>query len=377
MLAQDFQPVGRDFPVFLHPRTHEEYALARTERKQGRGYHGFTTWSAPEVTLEQDLQRRDLTINAIAQDPQTSELVDPYGGRADIESRLLRHVSPAFVEDPLRVLRVARFAARFAPLHFQVAAETMQLMSAMAASGELSTLTPERVWRETQLALVAPAPQRYLQVLRDCGALKVILPEIDVLFGVPQPARWHPEIDTGVHMLMVMEQAARISDDPVARFGALMHDLGKGTTPPEIWPRHIGHEARGVPLVHAVCDRWRVPNEYREVAVMTAEHHGKLHNIGEMRSETLLALLEKLDALRRPERFRQFMLACEADMRGRTGFENHHYSQAEFLERVRDAVSDIRPDAAMIEKYSGQKMAARLRELRVDAIERLPRPAMQ
>lgn len=369
LLAQGYQAVGKDFPVFLHPETHEEYALARTERKIGTGYYGFDTRFSPDVTLEQDLLRRDLTINAIAEDVATGTLIDPYGGRKDLEAKVLRHVSPAFVEDPLRVLRVARFAARFASMGFSVAKETIALMREISASGELSTLTPERVWRETQLALSSDAPQVYLQVLRDCDALKIILPEVDALFGVPQPERWHPEIDTGVHMLMVMTQAARISSDPAMRFGALMHDLGKGTTPKAEWPRHIGHEARGVPLVKAVCDRWRVPNEYRELAVMCAEHHGKLHTVFEMRTSTLLNFLEQLDALRRQQRFEQFLKACEADSRGRTGFENRDYPQAQFLSQARSIVADIKPDAAMIEKHSGAQIADALRQQRIAALD--------
>ncbi len=375
LLSQGYQAVGRDFPVFLHPDTKEEYALARTERKTGVGYHGFDTRFSPDVTLEQDLLRRDLTINAIAQDTSSGELIDPYGGQADIQARVLRHVSPAFVEDPLRVLRVARFAARFAPLGFSVADETMTLMRQISASGELAALTPERVWRETQLALCTNEPQVYLRVLRECAALKAIFPELDALFGVPQPEKWHPEIDTGIHMLMVLQQAARLSDDPVMRFGALMHDLGKGNTPKEMLPRHIGHEARGVPLVRAVCDRWRVPNEYRDLALTCAAQHGKLHAVFEMRSSTLLEFLEKLDALRRPQRFEQFLLACEADARGRTGFEDRAYPQATFLKQAREVVTAIKPDAEMTTNRSGEQIAEALRRIRIAALEQLERPA--
>jgi tRNA nucleotidyltransferase (CCA-adding enzyme) len=374
LLSQGYQAVGRDFPVFLHPQTNEEYALARTERKSGMGYHGFDTRFSPEVTLEQDLLRRDLTINAIAQDPATGAWIDPYGGQADLQARLLRHVSPAFIEDPLRVLRVARFAARFASLGFTVATETMALLQTISSSGELTALTPERVWRETQLALSTTSPQVYLQVLRECGALKVILPEVDALFGVPQPAQWHPEVDTGVHMLMVMEQTARLTPDPVTRFAALMHDLGKGTTPKEVLPRHIGHEVRGVVLVEAVCTRWRVPNDYRDLAVICTAQHGKLHAVFAMRSSTLLEFLEKLDALRRPQRFQQFLLACEADARGRTGFEQRAYPQAAFLLQARAIVADIKPDAELIRDKSGLQIAEALRRLRIAALERMPRP---
>lgn len=369
LLDQGYQAVGKDFPVFLHPQTKEEYALARTERKTGVGYHGFDTRFSPDVTLEQDLLRRDLTINAIAQNTDDGELVDPYGGKTDLQARVLRHVSPAFVEDPLRVLRVARFAARFAKLGFTVAAETLELMRAISASGELNALTPERVWRETQLALCTTAPQDYVRVLRDCGALKIIFPELDALFGVPQPERWHPEVDTGIHMLMVLEQAARLSDDPVVRFAALMHDLGKGTTPKDILPRHIGHEFRGVPLVEGVCARWRVPNDYRDLALLCAAQHGKLHAVFDMRSSTLLEFLEKLDALRRPRRFEQFLLACEADARGRTGYEDRSYPQNAFLKQARELVAAIRPDTEMTRDKSGEQIAEALRRERIAALE--------
>ncbi|HEX2586241.1 MAG TPA: multifunctional CCA addition/repair protein [Steroidobacteraceae bacterium] len=359
MLAQGYQAVGRDFPVFLHPQTHEEYALARTERKTGAGYHGFATWFAVDVTLEQDLQRRDLTINAMAKDMTTGDIVDPYGGRDDLANRVLRHVSPAFVEDPLRVLRVARFAARYAAFGFKVADETIELMQQIAASGELESLTPERVWRETQLALATSSPDVYVQTLRDCDALKVIMPEVDALFGVPQPAQWHPEVDTGIHTLMVLQQAARLTTDPVTRFAAMMHDLGKGTTPGDILPRHIGHEARGADLVNALCTRWKVPNEYSELAFLVATQHGKLHAVFEMRNSTLLEFIEKLDGIRRADRFKQFLLACEADSRGRTGFEDREYLPAEFLQRARDVMAAIKPDAEMIANYSGAEIAMR------------------
>lgn len=374
LLAEGFQPVGRDFPVFLHPETHEEYALARTERKTGLGYLGFDTWFAPDVTLEQDLQRRDLTINAIAKNPATGALVDPYGGMADLRARKLRHVSAAFVEDPLRVLRVARFAARFGALGFTVAEETLALMRKMAAGRELETLTPERVWRELQLALAAPQPQAFLSVLRECGALKMVLPGIDALFGVPQPEQWHPEIDTGVHMLMVMEQAARLSTDPVVRFAALTHDLGKGTTPPQYWPRHHGHETRSAELLEGLCERLRIPNEYRDTALAVARYHGLAHRAAELRASTVLELLENLDAFRRPARLQQFLLACEADMRGRKGFEERPYPQAEYLRNARELAASIKPDASAIKQLSGEKIAEHLREARIRALEQLPRP---
>ncbi|MBS1201179.1 MAG: cca [Proteobacteria bacterium] len=320
MEQRGYRAVGRDFPVFLHPETHEEYALARTERKVGRGYRGFEVHCAPDVTLEDDLRRRDLTINAMARDAG-DRLVDPYGGRADIEHKLLRHVSEAFAEDPVRILRVARFAARFAPLGFSVAPATVALMRSMVDSGEVDALVPERVWQETHKALTEPRPDAFLAVLRDCGALARIFPELDALWGVPQPPRWHPEIDTGVHMLLVMQAAARLTDNPRVRFAALLHDLGKGETPPDAWPRHIGHEDRGARLVRQLSDRLRVPTDFRHLAELTARWHGLAHRALELKASTILQLLEHCDALRRPDRFREFLLACEADFRGRTGWE--------------------------------------------------------
>src|SRR5215207_8982873 len=342
--AQGFKPVGKDFPVFLHPRNGEEYALARTERKTGPGYRGFQTLFSPDVRLEQDLERRDLTINAIAKDPDGGVLIDPFGGQRDLRERVLRHVSGAFVEDPVRVLRVARFAARFAPFGFKVAPETLDLMREIAARGELDALVSERVWQETQRALEMPAPARFFEVLREANALPVIFPELHALFGVPQPERWHPEIDSGVHTLMVLEQAVKLSDDPVVRFAALTHDLGKGTTPPDEWPRHIAHEQRGVALVEALCDRLRIPNSYRELGVLVSRYHLEAHRVEELRTGTLLDLLEHTDAFRRPARFEQFVLACEADARGRKGLENRDYPQAEHLRRARAAAAGVTLD---------------------------------
>jgi len=375
LTARGFRAVGRDFPVFLHPETNEEYALARTERKTGPGYRGFVTQFSPDVTLEQDLERRDLTINAMARDATTGELVDPFGGQRDLAARVLRHVSVAFVEDPVRVLRVARFAARFAPLGFSVAPETMTLMREIAARGELDALVPERVWQETQRALEQPAPWKYFEVLREADALPVIFPELHALFGVPQPAKWHPEIDTGVHTLKVLEQATRLSTEPVVRFAALTHDLGKGTTPPAEWPRHIGHEQRGIELIEAMSRRLRVPNEYRDLAVLVARYHGLAHRVAELRSSTLLELLEHTDALRRPERFERFILACEADMRGRTGFEARPYPQGERLRAARAILADTTLDAAEREGLSGPQIAERLRRKRLTALEKLKQTA--
>jgi tRNA nucleotidyltransferase (CCA-adding enzyme) len=371
LLARGFKPVGKDFPVFLHPQSGEEYALARTERKTGPGYRGFETLFSPDVTLEQDLERRDLTINAIAKDPDSGALIDPFGGQRDLRDRLLRHVSPAFVEDPVRVLRVARFAARFAPLGFTVAPATLDVMREIAARGELDSLVSERVWQETQRALEMPAPARFFEVLRDANALPVIFPELHALFGVPQPERWHPEIDTGVHTLMVLEQATKLSTDPVVRFAALTHDLGKGTTPPEEWPRHVAHDRRGVDLVNALCDRLRIPNAYRELAVLVSRYHLEAHKVEELRTATLLDLLERLDVFRRPDRFEQWVLACEADARGRKGLEDREYPQADHLRRARDVVTRVSVEPAEREGLNGQQIAEKLRKARLAALAQL------
>lgn len=362
--ARGYKPVGRDFPVFLHPETHEEYALARTERKTGPGYKGFSFYASPDVTLEQDLARRDVTVNAMAED-ENGRLIDPFDGRGDLDRRLLRHVSPAFVEDPLRVMRVARFAAR---LDFQVADETLELMQTISASGELETLTAERVWQELERALSEPYPRRFLEVLRASNALAALLPEIDRLFGVPQPAEHHPEIDTGVHTLLVLDQAVKLSDEPVVRFAALMHDVGKGTTPKEEWPQHIGHEKRGVEMIQELCDRLKVPNHFRELAVIVAREHGRAHRSMEMRPGTILNLLESVDAFRRPERFEQFLLACEADSKGRTGLEKRTYPQADLLRLARQAAAGV--DAAVLVKQGlqGPEIAEALRDLRAQTI---------
>ena len=330
MLDAGFTQVGKDFPVFLHPQTKEEHALARTERKTGPGYTGFAFNADPSVTLEEDLLRRDLTINAIAQDSD-GNLIDPYGGVKDIENRVLRHVSPAFTEDPLRVLRVARFEARFAPLGFHIAEETMALMRQLSSSGELQHLVAERVWQEMEKALRSAAPAEFFRSLRACGALQVILPEVDNLFGVPQPPQHHPEVDTGIHVMMCLEQAAKLSDDTVVRFATLMHDVGKGVTPKDKWPHHYGHEQLGVPLIDAVCARLRVPKKYQQLARQVSQFHTHCHRAQELRADTMLRLFESLDAFRRPTQVAQFLLACEADSRGRTGFEDRDYPQAQIL----------------------------------------------
>ena len=371
LLDQGYKPVGRDFPVFLHPRTSEEYALARTERKTGPGYHGFDTRFSPDVTLEQDLERRDLTVNAIAKDPDSGVLVDPFGGVGDLQARLLRHVSAAFVEDPVRVLRAARFAARFAPLGFAVAPETVELMREIASRGELDALVPERVWQETQRALEQPVPARFFEVLRAANALPIVFPEVAALFGVPQPERWHPEIDSGVHTLMVVAQAARLSPDPVVRFAALVHDLGKGTTPPEEWPRHIAHEQRSVGLIEKMCARLRIPNNYRELAVLVGKLHLNVHRAREVRTATILELLAATDAFRRPARFEQFLLACEADARGRKGLEDCEYPQADYLRRARELAAAVTLDEAEREGLNGEQIAERIRRKRLTALSSL------
>ncbi|MCF8199239.1 MAG: multifunctional CCA addition/repair protein [Sulfuritalea sp.] len=338
MLAQGFTPVGSDFPVFLHPQTHEEYALARTERKTSPGYTGFAFHAAPGVTLEQDLMRRDLTINAMAKS-EAGAIIDPHGGRADLAARVLRHVSPAFAEDPVRILRVARFAARFAD--FSIASETLDLMRAMVADGEVDALVPERVWQELARGLMEAKPSRMFEALRECGALSRLLPELDALWGVPQRADYHPEVDTGVHVMMVIDMAARLEAALPARFAALTHDLGKGRTPADILPRHHGHEAKSLSMVEAVCERFRVPTDCRDVGRLVARYHGDMHRVADLRAETTLTVLERCDALRRPERFELILLACEADYRGRLGWEERDYVQAEAWRAALNAVRGV------------------------------------
>jgi tRNA nucleotidyltransferase (CCA-adding enzyme) len=340
LLSEGFLQVGRDFPVFLHPQTKEEYALARTERKSGHGHTGFKVIADPSVTLEEDLLRRDLTINAIAQDTE-GRLIDPYGGSLDLQQKILRHVSPAFSEDPLRVLRVARFAARFADRGFSIADETMHLMSDMALSGELQHLPAERIWQELEKSLREPSPVVFVQTLRRCGALQGILPEVNRLFGIPQPEQYHPEIDTGEHTLMTLNQACRLSKDPVVRYAALLHDVGKGITPEADWPHHYRHEHLGVGLVEDIGKRLRVPKEYTAVAKLVCQYHLRCHQLQEARPVTVLQLLEALDAFRRPQQMEQFLLGCEADARGRTGFEQREYPQAELLRKAFTAARQI------------------------------------
>lgn len=380
MLDAGFVPVGRDFPVFLHPETHEEYALARTERKTARGYHGFAFYAEPDVTLEQDLARRDLTINAIAQRPDGT-LVDPYGGRADLQARLLRHVSPAFAEDPVRILRVARFAARFPA--FTVAPETVDLMRRMVAHGEADALVPERVWQEISRGLMATRPSRMFEVLRRCGALVRILPEVDRLWGVPQRAEHHPEVDTGVHLLMVLDMCAQLQAPLTVRFACLAHDLGKGTTPPEILPRHLGHEQRGVALLRPLAERLRVPNDCRELAEVVAREHGHIHGSTNFGAAALVRLLERCDAFRKPERFGEILLACECDARGRAGRQSQPYPPRARLAQALQAALAVATapvaERAMAQGLQGPAIAGLIHEARVQAVERtlFPPPAAQ
>lgn len=367
MKAQGYRQVGRDFPVFLHPETGEEYALARTERKTGPGYRGFEFHASPDVTIEDDLARRDLTINAMARDT-AGRLLDPFDGMRDLEARFLRHVSDAFVEDPVRILRTARFAARFAQLGFRVAAETMDLMRRMVENGEADALVPHRVWKETEEALTGLSPQTFFETLRRCGALAAVFPEIDALFGVPQPEKWHPEIDCGVHTMMVLTQATRLSPDVGVRFAALVHDLGKATTRQADLPRHPGHERRSVRLIRGMVERFPVPVACRDLALLVAEFHGHCHRASELRASTILRLLERTDAFRRPERFDKFLLACEADARGRTGFEDLPYPQAAYLQGALTAAASVTAREVTGDGLSGPQIGEALRRKRLQAI---------
>ncbi len=372
MLDAGFRPVGKDFPVFLHPSTHEEYALARTERKSGRGYHGFTFHADAGVTLEQDLARRDLTINAMARSAD-GRLIDPYGGQQDLGARRLRHVSEAFAEDPVRLLRTARFAARFGD--FEVAPETQTLMKRLVDEGEVDALVPERVWQELAKGLMEPWPRRMFEVLRDCGALKRLLPEVNVLWGVPQPPAHHPEVDTGEHMMLVLQQCARVNAPLAVRWACLMHDLGKATTPRDEWPRHIGHEGRSARLAQRVAERLKVPNDCRELADVVAREHGHVHASAGLGPEATLRLLERCDALRRPERFIQALQACECDARGRTGLENRPYPQGPRLQAALQTVLAVDTGAvaagAQAQGLAGPDIGQAVRQARVQALAAL------
>ena len=373
MLEKGFKQVGASFPVFLHPKNGEEYALARTEKKHGHGYHGFSVDFHAGVTLEEDLLRRDLTINAIARD-EGGRLVDPYGGQRDLEQKVLRHVSAAFVEDPLRVLRVARFAAKLAPFGFRVHESTLALMAEITASGELGHLAPERVWREIETAMTTPRPSVFVSVLRECGALQALLPEVDRLFGVPQPEKYHPEIDTGTHLMLALDAAAELSAGKAnVVFAVLVHDLGKGITPSREWPAHRGHEAAGLPLVDDVCGRFRVPNAVHDLARKVCAKHLKCHRILEMKPLTVLRMLERLDVFRQPQLLADFVTACESDYRGRKGLRERPYPQGEFLHRAYRAAAQIRARDLDLQGLSGPQVGERLSRARVDAIAGLKR----
>lgn len=367
LTALGYKAVGKDFPVFLHPQTQEEYALARTERKTAPGYTGFQFYATPDVTLEQDLIRRDLTINAIAED-QHGNLIDPYHGRDDLDKHVLRHVSPAFAEDPVRILRVARFAARYHRLGFSVAPETLDLMRNMVDAGEVDHLVAERVWKEMNRALLEKTPHVFFTTLRECGALARLMPELDSLFGVPQRPEYHPEIDTGVHTLLSLQQIRKLSRASHVRLATLLHDLGKGATPKEEWPRHHGHEQRSLPLIREFCQRLAVPKIARDLALAVAEYHTHCHRVQELKPSTLVKTLEALDAFRRPDRFAEFLLCCEADARGRTGLEKRPYPQAEYFARALNACTNIKISDLLEQGFEGAELGQKLHQERVRAV---------
>lgn len=367
LLAEGYKLVGKDFPVFLHPKTKDEYALARTERKIAPGYKGFTTDFSKEVTLEEDLKRRDLTINAIAQDLD-GRLIDPYNGVQDLKDKKLKHVSDAFAEDPVRILRLARFAARFYSLGFRVDESTNKLMQKMVTSGEVDALVPERVWKETERALCEESPQVFFEVLKKCNALEVIFPELFNLYGVPNPPKHHPEIDSGIHTLMVLEQAARLSSNSKIRFAALLHDLGKAVTPRDLWPKHHGHEKKGVKLVKKLCARLKVPKNFERLAVKVTEFHGMCHRAFELRPDTIVRLLKQLDVFRNPDDFYDFLIACKADSRGRTGFEENEYEQADYLAECFTAAKSIKSTPYLEEGYEGVELANEMYQGQVSAV---------
>ncbi len=368
MRSAGYQTVGKDFPVFLHPKTKQEYALARSERKTAPGYHGFDFNTDPTITIEQDLLRRDLTINAIAED-EDGNLIDPYGGQADIEKRILRHVSDAFVEDPVRVLRVARFAARFNHLGFKLAPETIQLIREIGTSGELGTLVAERVWSEMSRALGESNPSIFFKTLRECDVLASLFPEIDNLYGVPQTAKYHPEIDTGIHVMMALEKSAKLNFDNETRFAVLMHDLGKATTPTDILPSHHGHEQRGVKLVTSFCKRWKVPKAHTELALITTEYHTHIHRAFDLKPTTLLKLFTKTDVFRKPERFKKMLQACLSDVRGRTDFENNPYPQATFINQLADKLCHADISQIIQSNLDGKALGEAIQNLRLDLIK--------
>jgi len=367
MLAKGFRPVGKDFPVFLHPKTHDEYALARTERKTAKGYHGFDFNTDKSVTLEDDLSRRDLTINAIAQDIESGEIVDPYNGQADIENRVLRHVSDAFKEDPVRILRIARFAARFADFGFTVNEETNLMMQEMVKNGEVDALVPERVWQELSKSLNETKPSEFVKVLRNCQALKSLFPEFDALFGVPQTEKWHPEIDTGIHCMMAMDQAASLENDTA--FAVFNHDLGKGITPTTILPSHKGHESSGVSLVEAVCERLKVPSQHKKLAINVCRWHLHSHMAFELRAGTIHKLFQSTGAYQNAQQFDKYLQACQADARGRLGLENREYPQADYLRKCLKAADNIDVQELMNKGFSGEKLGAQINSERINLIK--------
>lgn len=367
MVKQGFRPVGKDFPVFLHPQSHDEYALARTERKTAPGYKGFAVHASPDVSLEQDLIRRDLTINAMAMTPQ-GRLIDPHGGRKDLENRIFRHISPAFAEDPVRILRVARFAARYRHLGFTLAEETRELMQSMVAAGEVDHLVPERVWAELCKALKEQTPSAFFFTLKDCAALEKIFPEINCLFGVPQPEKYHPEIDTGLHSMLCLEQAAQLSASPEVRFAALVHDLGKGVSPPENWPHHYGHETKGLYVLEQLCARLRVPNAFKALALHVMQYHTHCHKALELRASTLTDTLGALGAFKANNTLAGFLVACEADAKGRTGFEHVPYPQAKLLKSAAKAAASVDTSTVMDGKLEGAKIGEAIRRLRIEAV---------
>lgn len=368
MIKEGFKSVGKDFPVFLHPDTKEEYALARTERKTARGYTGFNFHAQPDVTLEEDLKRRDLTINAMAQDSDGT-IIDPYNGQSDLQQRVLRHVSDSFQEDPVRILRIARFAARYHHLGFSISEETMRLMSSMVTNGEVDYLVPERVWKEFSRSLTLQHPEIFIEVLRSCGALQRLMPEIDNLFGIPQRPEHHPEIDCGIHSLMALQQACRLSSKAEVRFASLIHDLGKATTPEDVLPRHIGHEHRSINLVKALCKRLAIPNDFRDLALLVAEYHTHCHRVKELKPKTLLSTLNALSAFRKPERFNDFLLCCEADARGRTGFENRDYPQSNYFREALAICQTITAAQVDSTRFQGKAFGEELDRLRLTALK--------
>lgn len=370
MKAKGFQQVGKDFPVFLHPKTKEEYALARTERKNGVGYTGFDFDVSADVTLTDDLLRRDLTVNAIAMD-ENGELIDPYNGQADLQNRVLRHVSDAFSEDPLRVLRVARFAARYAPYQFSIAPETMSLMKSMVTNGELAHLSPQRVWKETARSLMEDNPQIYFEVLRECGALEVWFPELNKLWGIPNPKKWHPEIDTGIHTMMVLQKVAGLSDKLPVRFAALVHDLGKGLTPAEKWPSHHGHEKLGLTAIIELCERLTTPNDCKELAMLVSEFHSHVHRAFDLKSSTILQVFNRTDAWRKEQRFLDLLTTCKADARGRLNFENDPYHQESYFISALNAAKSVDVKSVVAAGYQGAKIKEELNQRRIKTIQQL------